>query len=243
MNSLFKLLLFSVLIVSCSKKPSVINESSLIGSWECLSGCDAEIYKFSKSESGFIYQSFKNQAILKTGTFYMKDSLLTLKSDDGVTDTFIAELRNDSLILDDGKLVLTFYIEKTDLSNHTDELFVGMEDLLKVFPDFDFSNQEPVDFTYKLKIFDNEYETITIAGIGVKTKIILGTDFITVDDVINRITNVFLEQGFKPDKLNDSENCNTYISENMVFMICVTETQPNEFGGEMNMEINFGFIK
>lgn len=242
MKSLFKLLLFSILIISCSEKPSVLNENSIIGSWECFSGCDAEIYKFSKFESGFKFISYKNQVILKTGSFYMKDSLLTLKSDDGSIDTYMAELRNDSLILEKGKIILKFYIEETDFSNHTDELFGGMEDLLKVFPDFDFSNQEPVDFTYKSETFENQYETITISGIGVKTSVKLGGDFITADDVINRITNVFLEQGFKPDILNNSENCNTYISENMVFMICVIETHTNEFGGEMNMAINFGFI-
>lgn len=242
MKSFIIISLLTIITISCSYKPKSLTENSLIGSWECLTGCDAEIYKFSKSESEFTYQSFKNQVILKTGNFYIKDSLLTLKSDDGTTEIYMAELRNDSLILDNGKLVLTFYIEETDFSNNTDELFGGMEDLLKVFPDFDFSNQEPVDFTYKSEVFENHYETITISGIGVKTSVKLEGEFITADDVINRITNVFLEQGFKPDILNNSENCNTYISENMVFMICVTETQPNEFGGEMNLAINFGFI-
>jgi len=242
MKSLVIISLLTIITFSCSQKPSDLTEKSIIGSWECISGCDAEFYLFSESKRGFDFVSYKNQKIFKTGIFYISDSLLTFKSDDSVSTSYMAELRNDSLILENGKIILKFYIEETDFSNHTDELIGGMEDLLKVFPDFDFGSQEPVDFTYKLKIFEDEYETVTIAGIGVKSTVKLAGEFINPADVISRIAGVVIEQGFKPDKLNDSDNCNAYIGENMVVKICTTETHTNQEYGELNIVINFGFI-
>jgi hypothetical protein len=242
MRSILKLAILSLTIVACTTNNSKLSENSIIGSWQCLSGCDGEIYMFSKSKTGFDYISYKEQKIVKTGTFALNDSLLTLTSDDGVSDIYMAELRNDSLILEKGKIILKFYIEETDFSNHTDELIGGMDDLLKVFPDFDFGSQEPVDFTYKLKVFEDQYETVTIAGIGVKTTVKLAGEFINAGDVFSRITGVILEQGFKPDKINDSDSCNAFIGEKMVIKICSTETKTDEMGGELNIVINFGFI-
>jgi hypothetical protein len=242
MKSILSLAILSFMIIACSPNQSKQSENSIIGSWQCLSGCDADIYMFSKSKTGFDYISYKDQKIIKTGAFTMNDSLLTLTSDDGVSDSYRAELRNDSLILENGKIILKFYIEETDFSNHTDELLGGMEDLLKVFPDFDFGSQEPVDFTYKLKIFEDQYETVTIAGIGVNTIVKLAGEFINATDVLNQIKGVILEQGFKPDKINDSENCSAFIGEKMVIKICTTETKTDEMGGEVNVIINFGFI-
>ncbi|OFX84221.1 MAG: hypothetical protein A2W99_00400 [Bacteroidetes bacterium GWF2_33_16] len=242
MKSIISLAVLSFTIIACSPTQSKQSENSIIGSWQCLSGCDANIYVFSKSKKGFDYISYKDQKIVKTGTFTINDSLLTLSSDDGVSDIYMAELRNDSLILEKGKIILKFYIEETDFSNHTDELIGGMEDLLKVFPDFDFGSQEPVDFQYKVKIIEDQYETFTIAGIGVKSTIRLAGEFINAEDVISRITGVVLEQGFKPDKLNDSENCKAYKDENMVVKICTKETRSEQDYGELNIVINFGFI-
>ncbi len=242
MRLIITVVVLSVIMLACNPSQTMVSESAIIGSWQCLSGCDADIYVFSKSKTGFGFISYKEQKIIKTGTFTLNDSLLTLTSDDGVSDSYIAELRNDSLILEKGKIILKFYIEETDFSNHTDELLGGMEDLLKVFPDFDFGSQEPVDFTYKLKIFEDQYETVTIAGIGVKTTVKLAGEFINATDVLNQIKGVILEQGFKHDKLNDSENCSAYIGEKMVIKICATETKTDEMGGEVSVVINFGFI-
>jgi hypothetical protein len=238
MKSLVVILLLTILTLSCSKKPAGLTEKSIIGSWECVSGCDAEFYVFAKSKNGYSYISYKNEKIFKTGDYQLTDSILVLTSADGTSKNYLVELRNDSLILEKGTLILKQYIEKTDFSNHTEELFVGMEDFLAVFPDFDFADQRPVDFIYKVKVIEDQYEPTNIEGIGVITNVPLGGDFITADDVMKSIANVIREQGFTPDPQNDSENCRAFMNENMVVMVRTSENEPNN----LTMEINFGFI-
>lgn len=238
MKSLVVISLLTILTFSCNQEPAGLTEKSIIGSWECVLGCDAEFYIFSKSKNGYSYISYKNEKIFKTGDYQLTDSVLALSSADGTSKNFLVELRNDSLILEKGTHILKQYIEKTDFSNHTEELIVGMEDFLAVFPNFDFADQRPVDFTYQVRVFEDQYEPINIEGIGVITNVPLGGDFITADDVMKSIANVIREQGFTPDPQNDSENCRAFMNENMVVIVHLSENEPNK----LSMEINFGFI-
>jgi len=132
--------------------------------------------------------------------------------------------------------------EKKEETVLTNELFGELEALLKVFPDFDFGDQESVDFTYKSRIFEDQFETITVAGIKVEAPVTLAGDFISATDVIHRITNVFIEQGFIHDEFNDSENCSFYTNENMVIQICNTAGDNELLTDEIKIVIKFGFI-
>lgn len=129
--------------------------------------------------------------------------------------------------------------EETVLTN---ELFGELEALLKVFPDFDFGNLEPIDFTYKSIIIEDQFETITIAGIKVEAPVTLAGEFVNASDVINRITKVFIEQGFIHDEFNDSGNCSFYTNENMVIQICNTAGDNELLTDEIKIVIKFGFI-
>ncbi|MGE0088376.1 MAG: hypothetical protein AB7S50_02750 [Bacteroidales bacterium] len=238
MKPIIALILITIIALSCNQQPSGLTEKSIIGSWECISGCSTEFYTFTKSKNGYSYVSYKNEKIFKAGDYQLTDSVLALTSADGTSKNYIVELINDSLILDKGNYILKKQIEKTDFSNHTEELIVGMEDFLAVFPDFDFADQKPVDFIYQAKVVEDQYEPISIEGIGVVTTVPLGGDFITADDVMKSIANVIREQGFTPDPQNESENCRAFINENMVVMVRTSENEPNK----LTMEITFGFI-
>lgn len=239
MKSTIAILLITIITLSCNQQQSGLTEKSIIGSWECISGCDVEFYVFSKSKNGYSYITYKNEKIFNTGDYHLTDSVLVLASADGTSKNYIIELLNDSLILEKGKHILKQYVEKTDFSNHTEELIVGMENFLAVFPNFDFADQRPVDFTYQVKVFEDQYEPINIEGIGVITNVPLGGDFITADDVMKSIANVIREQGFTPDPQNDSENCRAFMNENMVVIVHLSENEPNK----LSMEINFGFTE
>jgi len=132
--------------------------------------------------------------------------------------------------------------EKKEETVLTNDLFSELENLLSVFPDFDFGDQESVDFTYKSQIFDDQFETITIAGIKVEAPITLAGEFINASDVIHRITNVFTEQSFIHDEYNDSENCSFYTNENMVIQICSIEENKDLDTSKIKIVIKFGFI-
>lgn len=239
MKTIFKILTLSILIISCSQNKNQLSENSIIGQWECVSGCDAEFYVFSESKAGFEFYNYKNQKIFQTGEYQLKDSLLTLFYPGGVSSMFLIELKNDSIFLNNGTIKLKYYTEKT---NHTNELFTELEELLKVFPELDFGDQIPVDFTYNSKTFDDKYETLTIAGIKIETNVILAGEFVNASDVVNKISNVLTEQGFTLDELNVSEVCSTYTNESLIVQICSSETNNNEIPKEINIIINFGFI-
>lgn len=242
MRFLSGVLIILIFVVSCSNNQSRLSENSILGTWECIFGCDADIYVFSKSKQGFEFTAFKQQNILKTGNYQCSDSTIRFSYPDGIADMFKASLQNDSLILDDGRIILKRYIENTDFSNHTDQLIGEVESLLEVFPDFDYGNQEPVDFTYKLKVSENQFDIITIKGFGVKSKVMLAGEFLSASDVLNPIYSVLIEQGFVNDKDNNTENCKVYCEKNMVVEICSIENHISEFEGELEITVNFGFI-
>lgn len=132
--------------------------------------------------------------------------------------------------------------EKKEETVLTNELFGELEALLKVFPDFDFGDQESVDFKYKSRIIENQFETITIAGIKVEAPVTLAGEFISASEVLHRITNVFIEQGFTHDEFNDSENCSFYTNENMVIQICSIAGENKLLTDKIKIVIKFGFI-
>ena len=243
MKSIFILIFLSVVISSCDQNQLILSENSVVGRWECISGCDAEFYVFSKSKKGFEYITYKDQKILQAGSFSLQDTVLTLFYPDGVSDIFLVELRNDSLVLNSGALVLKFIAGQKNNSNNTEIMFVELESLLRVFPEFDLSKHDPIDFTYKIEIFDGQFETITISGIKIETSVKLAGDFLHPSDVLEKISSVLIEQGFEIDKNNYSENCESYTNENMVVLVCSSEIINEGSQNTLNLIVKFGFIK